>query len=306
MSTAWLIASTREAVTMQPFTVEPSTQTCGALVHGVDLRQLAPGDATVVALREVWLTHQVIGFTGQQLTIEQLERAALLFGPYGEDPFVTPIPGHPHVIEIKREADERTPLFAETWHSDWSFLPTPPAGTMLYGIEIPPVGGDTRYANQYAAYDALPADRKAIVDGLTGVHSARRGYAKDGAYGTKDQGRSMTIVSSDDALATQRHPLVRTHPETGRKALFCSIGYTIALEGTMPDGSELGREAGHELLVDLYRHCAQPEFVYRHRWSPGMVTLWDNRCLLHAATGGYDGHRRLLQRITIADAHPVG
>jgi len=277
---------------MTSFSIEPSGQTSGALIRGLDLSR--PVDApTVVALRATWLEHQVIAFPDQQLTIDQLEKVAAMFGPFGDDPYILPIDGHPHVVEVKREADELAPLFAEAWHSDWSFLASPPAGTLLYGIEIPPVGGDTLFANQYAAYDALPDAMKERLHGLMGVHSARRGYATDGQYGARDVGRSMRIVSSTDAMATQLHPLVRIHPETGRPALFCSIGYTIDVDG-------MDHDAAQELLFELYQHCGRDEFVYRHRWTPGMVTLWDNRCLLHAATGGYDGHRRLLHRITVA------
>jgi taurine dioxygenase len=156
------------------------------------------------------------------------------------------------------------------------------------------VGGDTLYSNQYAAYDALDDETKHRIGHLQGVHSARRGYAKDGQYGDKDTERSMPIRSSDDALATQLHPLVRTHPETGRKALFCSIGYTI-------DIADLAHDDAQALLWHLYRHVGQEQFVYRHTWSAGMLTLWDNRCVLHQATGGYDGHRRVLHRITIAE-----
>lgn len=274
-------------------TVEQSGQTCGALIRGVDLRR--PIDEVLAGeLRGAWLEHQVVAFPDQQLTIEDLERIALAFGPYGEDPYIRPIAGHPHVIEVKRGADEQAPLFAEAWHSDWSFLPSPPAGTLLYGVEIPPVGGDTLYANQYAAYDALDDDLKVEIDGLVGVHSARYGYSKGGQYGDKDVGRSMSIVSSDDALATQRHPLVRRHPETGRPALFCSMGYTIAIEGTTEDRA---KELHHQLIL----HSVRDEFVYRHGWQTGMLTLWDNRCVQHRATGGYEGHRRLLHRITIAE-----
>jgi taurine dioxygenase len=274
------------------FTVEPTGQSCGALVHGIDLRRL--DDATAAALREVWLEHQVIAFPDQDLSIEQLEAVARHFGPFGEDPYLPAMPDHPHVVELKREADETSPIFAEAWHSDWSFLPTPPAGTLLYGVEIPPVGGDTLYSNQYAAYDALDDDMKQRIADLDGIHSARRGYAKDGQYGDKDTDRSMPIRSSDDAMATQPHPLVRTHPETGRKALFCSIGYTIDIEG-------LDHDDAQTLLWELYRHVGREDLIYRHQWSTGMLTLWDNRAVLHQATGGYDGHRRVLHRITIGE-----
>lgn len=274
-----------------PLAVEPSGRTCGAIVQGVDLRAI---DAALAAeIRAVWLEHKVIAFPGQTLTLEDFERVASHFGPWGQDPYFRTLPDHPHVAEIRREADERTPLFAEGWHSDWSFLEQPPAMTLLYGREIPPVGGDTLYADQQAAYAAMPDDLKRRVDGRMGIHSARRGYSKAGQYGDRDVGRSMAIVADDSALATQLHPLVLTHPETGRKGLFLSPGYTIGIDG-MDDA------AAQALLLELYAYQCQEPFVYRHRWSTGMVTLWDNRAVNHAATGGYEGYRRLLHRITIA------
>lgn len=276
--------------------VEPSGASCGALIRGVDLRSI---DAALAAvLRDIWLEHQVVAFPDQDLGIEDFERVATFFGPYGEDPFIAPIDGHPHVIEVKREADETAPVFAEGWHSDWSFLSRPPAGTMLYGVVIPPVGGDTLYADQYAAYEALDDAMKARVQDLQGVHSARRSYAPEGWYGTRDTGRSMAIRPSESARATQLHPIVRIHPETGRPALFCDPGYTIGIEG-------LGDTEAADLLGQLARHQSQERFVYRHRWEPGMLTVWDNRCVTHMATGGYQGHRRLLRRITISDPVPA-
>lgn len=278
-----------------PLSVEPSGQSCGALVRGVDLtRPLS--EALMDEIRAIWLEHQVIAFPDQPLSIDDLKRFALAVGPHGEDPYIAAIPGHQHVVEVRREADERTPIFAESWHSDWSFLPTPPAGTALFGVTIPPVGGDTLFANQYAAYEALPAATKRRLDGAMGVHSARRGYAPTGMYGEQDKakGRSMRIISSESAMKTQRHPVVRTHPETGRKALFVSLGYTLGIEG-------MDSEASDALLQEIFAHQVRPEFVYRHRWSKNMLTLWDNRCLLHAATGGYQGHARLLHRITIGE-----
>jgi taurine dioxygenase len=275
----------------ETITVEPSGEPCGASIGGVNLaRDLTP--ALVARLREIWLEHLVIAFPDQHLSLERFEQVALLFGDFGQDPYFKGLADHPHIAEVKREADETTPLFAEGWHSDWSFLETPPTGTLLYGRVIPPTGGDTLYANQYAAYDALDESMKAQLDGLMGIHSARRGYSKAGQYGEKDVGRSMAIVYSDDALATQNHPLVKVHPETGRKALFLSPGYTIGVEGMPADEAQ-------ELLILLYKHQAKGDFVYRHRWSENMLTMWDNRAVIHAATGGYQGHRRLLQRITI-------
>jgi len=279
--------------------IEPSGAACGARIRGVDLSgPLAL--ATIAAIRTAWLEHGVIAFPDQRMSIEDLERFTLALGPRGDDPFIAPIPGHAHVVEIRREPDEQAPIFAETWHSDWSFLPNPPAGTALYGTVIPPVGGDTLFADGCAAWDALSASMQTRLRGMRGVHSARRGYARDGLYGERDQarGRSMAIRFGDAALASRTHPIARVHPETGRTALFVSPGYTLGIEGLEPAESI-------PLLVELFEHQKRPEFVYRHRWSPDMLLVWDNRRLVHAATGGYEGHRRLLHRITIADRHPA-
>lgn len=280
-------------------TVEPSGAACGAVVRGVDLT--APLDAAALAeVRAAWLAHGVVAFPDQPMSIEDLERFTLALGPRGDDPFIAPIPGHAHVVEIRREADEKAPIFAESWHSDWSFLPVPPAGTALLSAVVPPVGGDTLFACGEAAWDALPAADRDALRSLLGVHSARRGYARDGMYGEHDRarGRSMAIRFGDDALATRLHPIARVHPETGRTALFVSPGYTIGIDG-LPDA-----EAA-DVLRGLFEHQKKPEFVYRHRWSPDMLVLWDNRRLVHAATGGYEGHRRLLRRITIAERMPL-
>jgi taurine dioxygenase len=273
--------------------IEPSGGTCGALIRGVDLTR-RQSSADIDAIRTAWLEHQVIGICDQDLEISDMERFAAALGPEGDDPFIASIPGHPRVVEVRREADETTPVFAEAWHSDWSFLESSPAGTLLYGRVIPPVGGDTLFANQYAAYDALPAATKARIATLRGIHSARRSYSPGGVYGERDKGRSMAIRYSERAMATQLHPLVRRHPETDRPALFINLGYTIGIEG-------MSTADATALLTELFTHQTQPEFVYRHRWSPGLLTLWDNRCLLHTATGGYQGHQRLLWRITIGE-----
>ena len=271
--------------------IEPANAPCGATIHGVNFaEEISP--ETVAEIRAAWLEHLVVAFPDQHLSLDRYEEVAQLFGDFGQDPYFKGLSDHPHIAEVKREADETTPLFAEGWHSDWSFLDTPPSATMLYGREIPAHGGDTLYANQIAAYEALDDAMKERIDGLTGVHSARRGYSKQGQYGEKDKGRSMAIIYSDDAMATQLHPLVQVHPETGRKALFLSPGYTIDIEGM--DSAE-----AQELLMELYTHQAKNEFIYRHSWSPDMLTMWDNRSVIHAATGGYQGHRRLLQRITL-------
>ncbi len=272
--------------------VTPSGQACGASVTGVDLtKDLSPRE--IAAIRAAWLEHQVLAFPDQPMSDDDLERFTLTLGEFGEDPFIAPIPGREHILAVSREPDETAPIFAENWHSDWSFLANPPSATLLHGRVIPPVGGDTLFANQYAAYDALDDAEKEKLDGFTAIHSAGPAYAPDGFYGARDKGRSMTIRPSENARATQTHPLVRAHPETGRKALFASPGYTIGIEG-------METEDARAILYPLFRHQSKPDFVYRHHWRENMLVMWDNRCLNHMATGGYQGYRRLLHRTTVA------
>ena len=273
--------------------ITPSGQACGASVSGVDLSQPLSADL-VAAIRAAWLEHHVLSFPDQDLTDDDLERFTLSFGGFGDDPFIAPIEGRKHVIAVERLADETSPLFAENWHSDWSFQARPPAGTCLYGIEIPPTGGDTLFANQHAALDAMPAALRHKVGGRIAIHSAKRAYAPDGFYGAGDQAkRSMDIRPSKSAEAMQLHPFIRHHPETGREGLFSCFGYIIGFEG-MSDGEAL------PLLIELYQYQGSEAFQYRHTWQPGMLIMWDNRSVLHKATGGYDGHHHLLHRTTIA------
>lgn len=272
--------------------VIPSGQSCGASVRGIDLTK-ALSEQEIADVRIAWLEHQVLAFPDQRMDDDDLERFTLAIGEFGEDPFIAPIPGRTHVLAVGREPDETAPIFAENWHSDWSFLAKPPQATLLHGRIIPPIGGDTLFANQYAAFEALDDAEQEKLDGLTAIHSAGPAYAPDGFYGNRDKGRSMDIRPSEAANAKQTHPLIRTHEETGRKALFCSPGYTIGVEG-------MSDEEARELLYPLFRWQSRPEFVYRHHWEPDMLVMWDNRCLNHMATGGYQGHRRLLHRTTVA------
>lgn len=272
--------------------ITPSGQACGATVRGLDLARPLDEQA-IAAIREAWLEHKVLAFADQTMDDDALERFTLAMGGFGEDPFFDPIEGRQNVAAILREADETSPLFAENWHSDWSFLPEPPSGTCLMAVEIPPVGGDTLFTDQAAALAALPEERKDNLRSLTAIHSASRGYAPDGLYGDNDKGRSMAIRPGEAALARQSHPLVKPHPETGEEVLFCSISYTVGIEG-------MSDEEAFALMMELHQWCEQDRFIYRHKWEPGMLLLWDNRCLNHKATGGYDGYRRELHRTTIA------
>ncbi|MBD3771585.1 MAG: TauD/TfdA family dioxygenase [Rhodobacterales bacterium] len=273
--------------------ITPSGQACGATVRGVDLTQPLTDD-TIAGIRQAWLDHQVLSFPDQKMTNSDLERFTQYFGPFGDDPFIAPIEGHPHIIAVKRTADETGPIFAESWHSDWSFQKRPPAGTCLFGITIPQSGGDTLFANQYMALEQMPDALRQKLEGRHAIHSARNAYSPVGMYGDDDKskGRSMDIRPSTDAEATERHDIIRTHPETGRQAVFGCAGYIVGIAG-------MEQEEGWDLITELYRWQTRPEFQYRHKWEPDMLLMWDNRCLLHMATGGYAGHDRLLHRTTI-------
>lgn len=271
---------------------EPSGQACGARVTGLDLSKPLD-DVTVAAIRALWLEHHVLAFPDQSIGDDDLERFTLYFGGFGHDPFFAPIAGRNHIAAIRREADEQSSLFAENWHTDWSFQARPPAGTCLNAVDIPPHGGDTLFANQHMAWEALPDSRKAQLGDLIAVHSARLAYAPDGTYGAKDKGRSMDIRPGEAALTSQNHPLVPAHPETGRRGFYSTLGYIVGIEG-------MEQSAAFALLMELQAWQGNERFVYRHQWEPGMLIMWDNRSVLHRATGGYEGYRRELHRTTIA------
>ncbi len=274
-------------------TIETSGQACGASVTGVDLSQPLSTDL-VAEIRGAWLEHLVLAFPGQALSDDDLERFTVAFGGFGDDPFIAPIPGRKHIIAVRRRAGETSPIFAENWHTDWSFQARPPAGTCLYGKIIPPQGGDTLYANQHAALEAMPDSLRQRIEGRKAIHSAARPYAPAGTYGEADRAsRSMDIRPSTDAEQTQSHALIQTHPETGRQALFGCIGYIIGIEG-MEDAEAM------PLLMEVYAWQGREAFQYRHGWQKDMLVMWDNRAVLHKATGGYDGYERLLHRTTIA------
>ena len=276
-------------------TITPTDSSCGAVVTGIDLSgELSPD--LVAEIRGHWLEHKVLVFPEQALSPDQLVHFTRYFGEIGEDPFFGHIDENEHIAAVQRNADETTPIFAEIFHSDWSFLDVPPAGTVLYGITIPPVGGNTLFADQVAAYEGLPDDLRKQADELIAVHSAALGYAPDGLYGESDQdsGRSMKIIFSEKARETCEHPFVRTHHETGKRALFSSAAYIQSFVG-------FEREDGAALAAEYYAHQTREEFVYSHRWDRNMLVMWDNRSVLHSATGGYDGYDRLLHRTTIAD-----
>ena len=276
--------------------IEPSGQSCGATIAGVNLTEPLAHE-TVEQLRAAWLEHHVLAFPEQSMTTQDLERFTQYFGPFGDDPFIQAIEGHPHVIAVQRAADETGPVFVgNVWHTDWSFQAKPPAGTCLFSITIPPCGGDTVFANQHMALERMPEALRKKLEGKFAVHSARYGYSKQGAYGDNEEAKkmSMTFHPSDEANAEQRHSIIRAHPETGRLGIFGCFGYMIGIEGLDDDHAA-------ELLLELHAWQTRVEFQYRHQWQENMLVMWDNRSLLHAAEGGYDGYARLLHRTTIGE-----
>lgn len=275
----------------------PLTGSFGAEIRDVDLSAELAED-TLAAVRAAFAEHVVLCFRDQQLDIDRLEALALRLGEFGETPFITPIESHPNVLRLVREANEAGPLFGSGWHSDWSFQDAPPSATMLYGVDVPPVGGDTAFTNQYLAYESLSAGMQRILDGLNAVHSAQRSYGPQGTFGRNDPTSSMDIRGGESALATQLHPLVRTHPVTGRKALFVNDVYTIGIE-------DMRSEESKPLLDFLFAHSRRIDHTCRVRWEPGTLTMWDNRVTQHYAIDDYAGHRREMYRITLAGEVPV-
>ncbi len=274
----------------------PNANGFGAQVTGVALDQPLPPE-TLEQVRGAWLNHQVVSFADQPMSHQDLARFTLQFGNFGNDPYVAPVAEHEHILEVRREPDEAAPPFGSAWHSDWSFQATPPAATVLHAKVVPTCGGDTLFADGRAAYEALEPGLRSDVEALIAIHSARRPYSHEGYRATGGHQRSMRILPSDSAWDTQEHPLVRTHPETGQRALWINPVYTLGIKG-------LSDKQSSELLQRLFAHYIQDRFIYRHTWRANMLTMWDNRSVIHRALGGYDGQRRVMHRTTVAGDAP--
>jgi taurine dioxygenase len=256
----------------------------------------APLETAVVReIRNLWLEHHVLAFPQQQLADADLVRFTQQFGSVGDDPYFVPISKKTPVVALTRRADEQAPVFAESWHTDWSFKVHPPIGTCLYSLVVPPVGGNTGFANQQMALAQMPDELRARLEGKTALHSAAAAYGPQGTYGEQDQGndRSMKILYSEQANKSEPHPIIAKHPESGVETVFGTVGYIHTIVG-------LEAEESQQLIRDLYAWQTREEFQYTHQWQPNMLVMWDNRSLLHRAYGGYDGHARELHRLTIA------
>ena len=263
---------------------------------GVEVTDFSLADLTeenISFLRSKWVEYGLIVFPKLPLSHDEFKDFALSFGDFGDDPFISSLPDYPNIAEIKRSANEKATPFGGTWHSDWSFMKKPPSATLLHSKIIPPVGGNTLFANTEKSFAALPEHMKNRLRNLKVIHSAKIPYADDGFYALEKEQRSMKILPSKEAKATFSHPMVKIHPETNKECLFINPVYTINIEGLSEDESQ-------QLLWELYEHMIQDKFVYEHVWNEDMLIMWDNRTVMHQATGGYDGYDRLLHRITLA------
>ena len=263
---------------------------------GVEVAEFSLSDLTaenIAFLRAKWVEYGLIVFTKLPLSHDEFKDFSLSFGEFGDDPFISSLPDYPNIAEIKRSAKEKATPFGGTWHSDWSFMKKPPSATLLHSKIIPPVGGNTLFANTERSFAALPEEMKNKLRNLKVIHSAKIPYADDGFYALEKEERSMKILPSKEAKATFSHPMVKIHPETNKECLFINPVYTINIEGFSEDESQ-------QLLWELYEHMIQEQFVYEHVWTDDMLIMWDNRTVMHQATGGYDGYDRLLHRITLA------
>lgn len=273
-------------MTYRHIDVRPISGSIGAEIEGVDVSQ-ALSDDIVDEIRQAWLEHLVVFFRNQTLTPAQQLALAQRFGDPVEYPFVQGLKDFPLITPIIKLPEEKV-NFGGLWHTDTIYQPRPPMATLLYALETPPYGGDTLFANCYRAYETLSDGLKSVLEPLIGVNSSHKGRVVDTrAARIKDAPKEPNVTRIAE------HPVVRVHPETGRKSLYVSYGHTTNFKGwTEPESKPL--------LDFLFEHQTRPEFTCRFRWEPGSIAFWDNRCALHNPINDYHGHKRVLHRITFA------
>jgi len=269
--------------------VTPLTPVLGAEIGGVDLARPLP-QAVLEEIDRAFLEFSVVFFRDQHLTPEQHIAFAECFGRIDINRFFKAVDGYPQIAEVRKEAGQKSNI-GGAWHTDHSYDQVPAKGSLLYGREVPPVGGDTLFSSMYAAYEALSPGLQKTLEGLKALHSSRHVF---GASARQLASSDLKGRIGNPELATQDavHPVVIVHPETGRKAIYVNAGFTVGIEGWSVEESEA-------LLGYLYKHAVRPEFTARFRWQPGSLAFWDNRSTWHLALNDYAGYRRLLHRITI-------
>lgn len=272
----------------ETITVKPLSGALGAEIAGVDLSKPL-SNQQVEEVHRAFLDHCAIYVRDQELGGADLLRYARYFAEPAFYPFVEGMPDFPQIFELRKEPDQKENV-GNAWHSDTTYLDKPPIGTMLYAREVPACGGDTMVANQYLAYESLSAGMQRMLDGLTAIYSARMNGGRGGRAENKYMKMKDTVAKADEIEA--EHPVVRTHPETGRKALYVSTRHTMRFK-------DMTETKSKPLIDFLQAHCTRPEFTARIRWEKGTVTLWDNRCCQHFAINDYQGQRRVMWRLPV-------
>ncbi len=273
--------------------VKPVSGALGAEIEGVDLSKELSNE-TFDDIHQAFLDHVVIFFRDQHITHEQHKAFGRRFGTLNIHPYVKGMEGHPEIMQIVKEPEDRI-NFGGGWHSDMSFLEEPALGSILYAREVPPYGGDTLWANQYLAYETLSDGMKEMLEDLKALHTAKGEYSERGASAQKRS--SMQIATANDDTPAFEHPVVRTHPETGRKALYVNPAFTEKFVG-------MTRRESRPLLNFLFEHCTQEPFTCRFRWTKNAIAFWDNRAAQHFALNDYHGHRRHMERVTVNGDRP--
>lgn len=271
--------------------VRPIAGALGAEIHGVNLAGDLDDD-TVAAIRQAWLKHCVIFFRDQDLPPARFLQLARRFGNVIEYPFIKGLEGFPEIIPVMKLENEKV-NFGGMWHSDTAYLEEPPMGTMLVAREVPPYGGDTMFASMYLAYETLSDGMKRLLDGLIGINTSSKA---DVSRTREDRIRDSVRADAKKEYVGE-HPVVRTHPETGRKALYVNPGHTLRFK-------DMTVEESTPVLEFLFRHQVRPEFTCRFSWRAGSLAFWDNRCALHNPINDYHGFRRVMHRITLAGDKP--
>ena len=263
----------------------------GAEISGIDLIA-GVSDATIAAIRQAWLEHGVLFFRNQPLEPGAFQAFAERFGEVVEYPFVKGIVGHPLIVPVLKLAHEKV-NFGGIWHTDTAYLEVPPMASMLIARELPPFGGDTLFASGYAAFEALSPAMQRMLEGLTGVNAS----AKADVTRTREDRIKDGPAAAPRKDLVAEHPVVRTHPETGRKALYVNFGHTMRFAG-------MTEEESRPLLEFLFAHQVKPEFTCRFIWQVGDIALWDNRCVLHNPVNDYHGYKRSMHRVTLKGDRP--